>query len=125
MHVLAADVFNYVSLLMGGLGLFATVVGLRFVVQSLNQTAAQQRIEAGPYVRVDIGSLDLPLTDFSPPDHHYRGEDQVLEFDRADIQSITLSAWFRNLQSHPLGTAYGVRAAFIVEAMHSKLRSPK
>lgn len=113
--MLTAQVLDYVSLFVGGLGLLATIVGLRFVVQSLDQSAEQQRIEAGPYVRVDIGSLDLPMSDFSPPGHHYRSEDQVLNLESTASSSIMLSAWFRNLQSHPLGTAYGVHATFIVE----------
>jgi hypothetical protein len=108
-------VLDYVGILVGVLGLLATIVGLRFVVQSLDQSAAQQRIEAGPYVRVDIGSLDLPMPDFSPPAYHFRSEDQVLNLESTASSGIILSAWFRNLQSHPLGTAYGVRAAFVVE----------
>jgi hypothetical protein len=115
MYLLAAETIDYVTALLSFLSLLATGAGLGFVVRSLNQASEQQRVEAGPYVRVDLGSVDLEMPDFQRPQHHYRSHEQVLDLRSGEGRSIVLSAWFRNLQTHNLGTAFGVRATFVVE----------
>ena len=89
------------------------------MVASLKQTGKQQRIEAGPYVRVDIGSLDADMLDFHRPEVRYRDSMQATSFAQANSGSdvITISAWFRNYQTHPLGMALGISAVFLIETL--------
>lgn len=77
MVVVAAETLDYVTLLTEVVALLVTAGGLAFVVRSLRQTAEQQRVESGPYIRVDLGSLDLPMHDFSAPDAAYRNRSQM------------------------------------------------
>jgi hypothetical protein len=116
---LERDLLDYVAILIA-LGTFlATVIGLYFVAQSLNQTVGQQRTASGPYVRVDVGAFGVDMDDFKPPNVYYHSTDQILalEADResTDSEDFIFTAWFRNYQEHRLGMALGVAATFLLE----------
>jgi hypothetical protein len=111
------DWVDYASLAVSAFTLLVTFGGLWFVISSLRQAAQQQRVEAGPYVRVDLGSADLHMPDFHAPPVYYTDQTQALHLERegSDENLVTLSAWFRNYQTHPLGMAFGVVAQILVE----------
>jgi hypothetical protein len=110
------DFLDYASFVVSALTLLVTAAGLSFVVFSLKQSGRQQRIEAGPYVRVDIGSATEVMSDYEKPVPIYHDGRQATNLASSEnSDSITISAWFRNYQTHPLGMALGVTAVFLVE----------
>src|SRR4051812_43953217 len=111
------DWLDYLLATVGMGTLMATVVGLYFVARGLRQSVDQQRVGSGPFVRVDVGSTDEDMGDFKPPAVHYHSVNQAVEVGTQDESSrrTTLTAWFRNYQTHPLGMALGVTAVFLVE----------
>lgn len=111
------DLLDFVTLAVDISTLAVTGFGLYFVVASLKQAGKQQRIEAGPYVRVDIGSPDEDMPDFIKPEVSYHDFTQASSFILdEDVEAITISAWFRNYQAHPLGMALGITAVFLIES---------
>jgi len=109
------DLYDILSLALDFLTLFVTAAGLGFVVYSLKQATSQQRVESGPYVRVDIADIDNP-GDFAPPPHHFRRSDLASEISLPiDNEVVTVAAWFRNYQTNDLGMAFGLSATFLVE----------
>ena len=94
------------------------VSGLGGVIWTLRRGRRQQRVQSGPYVRVDIGPTIGATSDFeAPKDPHYVSSDYVVDLapDLADDQKVSLSAWLTNYQPHPLGMAFRVLAFFIIE----------
>jgi len=115
MYVFASQVVDYVTVGLGLAGLISTVVGLSFVVVQLRRTAEQQRTEAGPYVRVDLGSLQLSMDDFERPRAYFHNHTEYVDLATGDESASMLVAWFRNYQGHPLGMALGVTATFSID----------
>jgi hypothetical protein len=113
MYVLALTDWLSVSLEM--VTFLVTAIGLAFVVVSLRQTGEQQRLEAGPYVRVDLGTYDLDMPDFARPDVFFHNHDECVELVSEYEESVTVVAWFRNYQPHPLGMAFGLTAVFSID----------
>jgi hypothetical protein len=110
------DTLDYASSLIEVLTFAVTGFGLYFVVTSLRRSSEQQRTEAGPYVRIDVGANAVE-TDFSPPNVYYRNELHSIDLapEVGDKEAVTLCAWLRNYQSHPLGMAIAVTASFLIE----------
>ena len=109
------DLLDYIGLFLEFGTFLVTTLGLGFVVLSLNQSTRQQRIEEGPYVRIDIG-LSEGIEDQRTVPVYYEDSSQVLDLRwNRDDPGLEISAWFRNYQKHPLGFALGVTGTFIVE----------
>ena len=109
------DLFDYLELTLQIAGLLVTGGGLAFVVVSLNQTAKQHRIEAGPYIRIDIAAADDDLSSFKGPQPYFRRSDLFIDLSGGASDGVMGSAWFRNYQEHSLGMAIGVSAVFLVD----------
>jgi len=112
----SSDFVDYVTLLIQVVTLATTVIGLIFVVKALHTSQEQQRMEAGPYIRIDLGSVTEDMPGFTKPDTYYRRllpdtNDSTIR----DESTIEMSAWFRNYQTHSLGLAFTVEAQFLVE----------
>jgi hypothetical protein len=117
------DWLDLVALVLEVVGLLVTALGLFFVVRTLRATERQQktaqeeqRTAAGPYIRVDIGSLELDPGDFEPPDFVFHDGTQAANLLEGQKSGVTFVAWFRNRQTHPLGMALAVQAQFVVES---------
>jgi hypothetical protein len=112
------DLLDYVSLGLDVATLVATVAGLGFVIFSLWQSVRQQRVETGPYVRVDIGPTD-GIPDQQEVEVYYEDHSQILDFSAGGrgAPSLEIAAWFRDYQTSPLGFALGVTATFLVEVV--------
>jgi hypothetical protein len=112
------DWLDYANLAFEIVTFVVTAGGLWLVIAALRKTTEQQRIESGPYVRVDIGSTDVATEDFKPFEAYYRSDSQCSDMapELGEAEKVTLSAWFRNYQRHPLGMALAVEASFLIEA---------
>ena len=96
-------------------GTFAALTSVIGIFVQVLQNAERQRKETGPYVRVDIGpTVGNTATPFTKPEAYI-----VLAADFIDVTDggsanphVSVSAWLRNYQSHPLGTCFTVRAEF-------------
>lgn len=87
------------------LGFFATIGTIFFTSR---ETRKRLRIEVEGYVRVDIG----------PPEGtaDYRAPEEIAHIDGSGMitlrgeteRVVTISVWYRNLQTHPLGIAIGI-----------------
>ena len=101
-------------------GTFAALTGVIGILIQVRQNAERQRKETGPYVRVDIGpTVGNTATPFIKPEAYI-----VLARDHIDVAGggsrpphVSISAWFRNYQSHPLGMCFTVRAEFHYSAL--------
>ena len=94
------------------------VSGLGGVIWTLRRGRRQQRVQSGPYVRVDVGPTTAATSDFEAPKNpHFVSSDDVVDLapDLDDDQKVSLSAWLTNYQPHPLGTAFRVAAFFVIE----------
>ena len=96
-------------------GTFAALTGVIGIFFQVGQNAERQRKETGPYVRVDIGpTFGDTVTPFTRPEAH-----MVLTTDHIDVAGdgsatphVSISAWLRNFQNHPLGMCFTVHAEF-------------
>lgn len=95
----------------------AAGVGLFGVYYSLRKDRRQARIEAGPYVRVDVFPADDEQVDFEAPASYYETRTSLVDIagDLEDDATATFVACFRNYQPHALGTAFRVAAFFVLE----------
>ena len=84
--------------------------------EQLGQASDEQRMQYLPYIRVDIGATNAGLRepDFQPPEPVFEAETMALNLATGE-NPVSISAWFSNHQSHPLGHAYAVRAYFLIE----------
>lgn len=91
--------------------------GLFGVIWTLRRGRRQQRIQSGPYIRVDVGPTSDTTSDFQAPEPYFASETDVVDLapDLDDQQKVGLSAWLANYQPHPLGTAFRVAAFFMIE----------
>jgi hypothetical protein len=108
------DWLDYASFFLDVVALVVTLGGLGFVVAALRQTGRQQRIEAAPYVRIDIGLKD-GIPDRPGVADYYEDTSQKVNLTLPEQPSLEVCAWFRNYQSSDLGFAMGVIATFLVE----------
>ena len=97
-------------------GIFVAGLGIFCIWRTVSETRKEQRTQAGPYVRVDIGVADVIDGDFNPPTPHYTNLSNILDLDKdtPDCEKVIISAWLTNYQAHPLGFALGVKLAFFV-----------
>lgn len=98
-------------------GLPIALVGVSMVYYQLRASHRAQRLQSDPYVRVDLAPVESwRLPDLQMPAPYYRSAHAVIEL-RAGVESVSFCAWFRNLQTSPLGTAYGIRSALVLEVL--------
>ena len=88
--------------------------GLTGVLLNVRAARLQQRIQSGPYVRIDISPTSLEVGGFKPPKPHHVLSDSAIDLSpgAAEDQKVTISAWATNYQTHPLG--FALRVAFLV-----------
>ncbi len=91
-------------------------VGLGGVYFALRQGRAQQIIQPGPYVRIDVGPKG-GTEDFTPPSPHFTNSEGVMDLapEKSDEEKVSFWAWASNYQNHRLGFALAVSAIFLVE----------
>ncbi len=108
---------DYVQAVATVIGVVVATAGLGGVLYSLSQTRRDQRTQSGPYVRIDVCPLE-GADDFDPPEPHFGNTLRVVDLapDRPEAEKVTLCAWIRNYQAHPLGFALAVTAFFVLEA---------
>lgn len=95
------------------------IIGFAAAVFTLIQARNRQRTETEGYVRVDIGPPQGTL-DYTPTQEIAYIEDGRLEvLGEAADDAPTISVWYRNLQTHPLGVALGVVGRIIFEIVDS------
>jgi len=96
-------------------GSLVAFFGLGGVWITLTRNARQQRVQVGPFVRVDVGAVGAEGgADFTPPDHHFENRATVEDLTGGE-PNISLWAWVSNTQSSELGFAIGVAARFLLE----------
>ena len=96
----------------GTFGALTGVIGIFFQVR---QSAQRQRKETGPYVRVDIRPTVLdPATKLTTPEAYVFLDSDYINVagDGSAIPHVSISAWLRNYQSHPLGMCFTVHTEF-------------
>ena len=96
-------------------GTFAALTGVIGIFFQVVQNAGQQRRETGPYVRVDIGPTSgKAATQFVRPDAYiFLSEDYIdVSGDSGATPYVSISAWLRNYQTHPLGVCFTLRTEF-------------
>ncbi len=111
------DLFDYAGLVIGILTFAAAVIGLAAVVLTLRQGNRQERVESGPYIRVDLAAPPGEHSDFEPPaPHHHDTATLVRDYapNLSPEAKRGISAWFRNYQPHQLGVAFSITATFSV-----------
>jgi hypothetical protein len=108
------DFWDYFSIAVQACTPLVGILGLAGVVYSLKRNREQQRIQAGPYVRIDIGPT-AGIEDQRELDVYYADVSQVVDLSHGAENTLEISAWFRNYQSEALGFALGVTASFVVE----------
>lgn len=107
---------DYVQTVATVLGVVIATGGLGGVLYSLYQARRDQRTQSGPYLRIDVALRD-GTEDFKPPKAHFANSLKVVDLapDISESKKLTLSAWIRNYQSHPLGFALAISAFFVLE----------
>lgn len=101
-------------------------IGLFGVWLTFSSSAREQRVQWGPYVRVDIGPPD-GTGDFASPAPHYRDAKGCIDLapDASTDRKVTVSTWLRNYQAHPLGFALAASAFFILEVRKDSTGLPR
>ena len=101
------------------IGTFAALTGVIGIFFQVRQNTVRQRKETGPYVRVDIGpTVEDTTTPFTRPGAYIvlaRDYIDVADDDKAAAK-VSISAWFSNYQTHPLGMCFSLSAEFTYEA---------
>ena len=103
-------------------GTFAALTGVIGIFFQVVQNAGRQRKETGPYVRVDIGPTSgNAATPFTRPQAYiFLSKDCIdVADDGSATPHVSISAWLRNYQTHPLGICFTVRIEF-----HYSARDP-
>lgn len=96
-------------------GTFAALMGVIGIYFQIRQNAARQRKETGPYVRVDIGpTVDDTNTPFKKPKTYIFLKTDFIDVESEDstVPRVSISAWLRNYQTHPLGMCFSVSVGF-------------
>lgn len=100
---------------------FATVivatVGLLGIYRTVQISRDEQRVQWQPYLRVDVAPTTGKHEDFTPPPAYHSNPDLVndLQDDLSWEKKVSFSAWVRNYQTNPLGTALAVSIFAIIE----------
>ena len=103
-------------------GTFAALTGVIGIFFQVRQNAERQRKETGPYVRVDIGpTVSDTATPFTRPKAYVFLDSDYINVagDDSAIPHVSISAWLRNYQNHPLGMCFTVHTEF-----HYSARAP-
>ncbi len=91
------------------------VVGFVATILIVTTARNRQRIEVEGYVRVDVGPPN-GTADYKPPSDLVHIESANLAIlGGASERDPTISIWYRNLQTHPLGIAFGVISKIVIE----------
>ncbi len=96
-------------------GAFAALMGVMGIYFQIRQNAERQRKETGPYVRVDIGpTVDDTKTPFDKPKTYIFLATDFIDVGSNDstVPRVSISAWLRNYQTHPLGMCFSVSVGF-------------
>ena len=96
-------------------GTFSALTGVIGIFFQIQQNAARQRKETGPYVRVDIGpTVEDTMTPFNRPTTYIVLATDFIDVGGGDpgIPRVSISAWLRNYQTHPLGMCFSVSVGF-------------
>lgn len=96
-------------------GTFAALAGVIGIFFQIQQNAARQRKETGPYVRVDIGpTTEDTVSPFDKPEAYIILERDFIDVggDDSTVRQVSISAWLRNYQTHPLGMCFSVSMGF-------------
>ena len=64
-------------------GVAVVVAGFIAIFLTVRETRKQQRTQAGPYVRVDLGVAGISVGDFEPPKVHYTNTSNIVDLDGA------------------------------------------
>ncbi len=96
-------------------GTVAALTGVIGIFYQVAQNSKRQRKETGPYVRVDIGpTVGNAASPFPRPAAYI-----MLARDYIDVAGggsavpdVSVSAWLRNYQVHPLGMCFTLQAEF-------------
>lgn len=101
-------------------------LGLGGVIFALQRSRRQQRIEVGPYIRVDVGPTSGVTSDFEAPKPYFVGDAEVSDLAPhvGNDQKVILAAWLTNYQPNPLGIAFRVASFFILEARVPGAQAP-
>ncbi|MEX0613388.1 MAG: hypothetical protein WD229_14820 [Pirellulales bacterium] len=84
------------------------ILGFGATLLALAQNRNRQEIEIEGYIRVDAGP-ETGTDDYDIPiDIVFRSTTEIHAFGEQDDQHETAVAWYRNLQTHPLGIVYGI-----------------
>ena len=91
-------------------GVLVALIGIGAIYSTVQETRKQQRTQAMPYVRVDLGVSGKTGSDFQPPPVHYTNTSIVVDLDASipNHDKVIISAWLSNYQTHPLGFAVAV-----------------
>ena len=96
-------------------GTFAALTGVIGIFFQIQQNAARQRKETGPYVRLDIGpTVEDTMTPFNKPKTYIFLDTGFIDVggDASTVPRVSISAWLRNYQTHPLGMCFSVSVGF-------------
>jgi hypothetical protein len=96
---------------------FVAVIGFGATIYSITQTRNRQEVEIEGYIRVDVGPEE-GTDDYAPPS-------DIIHVDRSNVHVVgepregdpMIVAWYRNLQTHSLGIALGVKAVISGEVI--------
>ena len=91
------------------------VFGFALTILVLIAGRNRQRTDIEGYVRVDVGP-PAGTSDYHPPTDILHVESASLELvgDPSD-DDPTISVWYRNLQTHPLGVALGIISRIVIQ----------
>lgn len=90
------------------------IVGFVATVLTIVSARNRQRVEIEGYVRVDVGP-PAGTADYRPPDETYVQSRHLQLLGNPGAERVTVSAWYRNLQTHALGVALGVVCKVVLE----------
>lgn len=91
------------------------VLGFVATIQTITQARNRQAVEIEGYIRVDIGPPGGTSDYQSPQNLRFIKTDDLRVLGEALDGDPTISAFYRNLQSHPLGVAHGILGVVVVE----------
>jgi len=90
------------------------LLGLVYLFHSSRRDARALRLQASPFMRVDVGLVGVRASDpFEPPEPYYAqtAAAQDLAPEVPDLDKVIVAIWVSNLQKHPLGVALGIEVS--------------